>query len=210
MWGAHVLTMLPDFNRMRKQSGAEVDLRSIEHRSDKSFSEPKSFQQSDTKRDRKACQGHRDPSSDLDHQFFRLWIEQPSWSPILLTKKGWITVKGSSQKKVPLTLRTIESYYRRYIVIGKRFGKLTNYLMVDIDIHSPYHPDNGGFQSIVIALERIGLCRFLIVRSSTSGGLHLYFPLPTAVNAWRLAATAHSVLTAHGVTIAGGQCELFP
>ncbi|MGB3298509.1 MAG: hypothetical protein WBA76_09595, partial [Phormidesmis sp.] len=101
-------------------------------------------------------------------------------------------------------------YYRRGYIIGKRFGQLTRYLMIDIDIHSAFHPDNGGFQPILAVMESLGLCRYLIVRSSTSGGIHLYFPLLEPVNAWQLASTAHSALTASGIPIAGGQCELFP
>jgi hypothetical protein len=150
------------------------------------------------------------PERDYTHLFFQLWLAHPSWSPILLTANGWITVKSSGKKQVPLTLKTLESYYRRGHIIGKRFGQLTHYLMLDIDINSPYHPDHGGFRSILMTMERLGLCRYLIVRSSTSGGLHLYFPLPNPVNSWQLAYTAHSALTADGIQIAGGICELFP
>ena len=152
------------------------------------------------------------PEPDVAARFFDLWLAQPSWSPILLTENGWITVKskGNSKKQVPLTFGILESYYRRGYIIGKRFGQLTRYLMIDIDIHSAFHPDNGGFHPILAVMERLGLCRYLIVRSSTSGGIHLYFPLLEPVNAWQLAATAHNALTASGITIAGGQCELFP
>ena len=142
--------------------------------------------------------------------FYDLWLAQPSWSPILLTKNGWITVKGSGDKQIPLTFRTLDSYYRRGHIIGKRFSKLTNYLMIDIDINSSFHPDNGGFHIILVTMERLGLCRYLIVRSSASGGIHLYFPLPEPVNSWQLAYTTHSALTANGIHIIGGQCELFP
>lgn len=152
------------------------------------------------------------PEPDVATRFFDLWLAQPSWSPIILTQNGWITVKskGNSKKQVPLTFNTLESYYRRSYIIGKRFGQLTGYLMIDIDIQSAFHPDSVGFQSILAVMENLGLCRYLIVRSSTSGGIHLYFPLSQPVNAWQLAATAHSALAASGITIAGGQCELFP
>ncbi len=151
------------------------------------------------------------PEQNVAARFFDLWLAQPSWSPIILTQRGWITVKSQgNSKQVPLNFKTLESYYRRGHIIGKRFGQLTRYLMIDIDIHSAFHPDHGGFQLILAVMERLGLCRYLIVRSSTSGGIHLYFPLPKPVNAWQLAATAHSALTASGIRIAGGQCELFP
>ena len=147
---------------------------------------------------------------DYTTSFFQLWLEQPSWSPIVRTKNGWVTVKGNGTKKVPLTLGSLQSYYKRNLIIGKRFGRLTNYLMLDIDVHSPYHPNQNGLDSVLAAMEAIGLVRYLIVRSSASGGLHIYFPLAEAVNAWALACAAYRALSAHNVVIAGGQCELFP
>ena len=152
------------------------------------------------------------PEQDDTAGFFDLWLAQPSWSPIILTQRGWQTVVNSSSgKKVPLTLGSIKSHYRRAVaILGKRFGKLTNYLMIDVDINSPFHPRNMGLKPIFSAMESIGLCRYLVVRSSDSGGLHIYFPLAQPVNAWQLAATVHHALTASGITIAGGQCELFP
>ena len=146
-------------------------------------------------------------------RFFDLWLAQPSWSPILLTQqRGWQTVNNSaSGKQVPLNLGMVESYYRRDVaILGKRFGKLTNYLMVDVDVNSPFHPRNGGLKPILDAMEAIGLCRYLIVRSSLSGGLHIYFPLAEPVSSLGLASTAHAALTARGVKIVSGQCELFP
>ena len=206
--------MLPDFSGLRQQSCDRADLRSLEHLSDNGFGQTQSSQQSFQKCDGEAFQGNRTldliPKRDLDQAFYQLWLAHPSWSPILLTPNGWKTAKGSGKKKVPLTFGTIESYYRRGVVLGKRFGQLTNYLMIDIDINSPFHPRSGGIQAILSAMERIGLCRYLIVRSSASGGLHLYFPLPEPVNAWALASTAHSALTNDGIRVTGGQCELFP
>ena len=142
--------------------------------------------------------------------FYKLWTALPSWSPIIKKANGWITVVNSSGKKVPLVLGTVESHYRRDIILGKRFGQLTNYLLIDIDIHSPHHPRNQGIQSILTVMEHIGLVRYLIVRSSDSEGIHVYFPLPDPVSSWQLAYTAYSALTANGIAIAGGQCELFP
>ncbi|NJM99509.1 MAG: hypothetical protein HC800_22320 [Phormidesmis sp. RL_2_1] len=142
--------------------------------------------------------------------FFQLWLEQPSWSPIIKKADGWITIVNNSGKKVPLVLGTVESHYRRDIILGKRFGKLTNYLMIDIDINSPFHPRNGGIEQILAAMESLGLCRYLLIRSSVSEGIHIYFPLAEPVSAWGIACVAYAALTAAGVTIAGGTCELFP
>jgi len=142
--------------------------------------------------------------------FYELWTALPSWSPIIQKSDGWITIVNSSGKKVPLVPGTVESYYRRHIILGKRFGKLTNYLMIDIDINSPFHPRNGGIEQILAAMESIGLCRYLLIRSSASEGIHIYFSLAEPVSVWALACAAHAALTAAGVTITGGTCELFP
>ena len=150
------------------------------------------------------------PKPNDTTRFYQLWVAQPSWSPILKKKDGWITVVNRLGKKVPLVLGTIKSHYQRGHILGKRFGKLTNYLMIDVDISSPFHPRNGGIQPILDAMESIGLCRYLLIRSSTSGGLHIYFPLAEPVGSWALARAAHAALTAAGVTVAAGICELFP
>ena len=199
--------MLPDFHGLLRQSGNSEDLRSLKPRSDESFSTSKSFQQFNKNRDRGS---DRPPFGGVDHTFFHLWLAQPSWSPIILTEHGWQTVKNNSGKKVPLTLGSIASNFRRNIVIGKRFGKLTNYLMLDVDAGSLYHPKRKGLARILDTLEDLGLCRYLPIQSSDSGGLHLYFPLPTPVNAWALSRTVHAALSRAGVGIKNGQCELFP
>ena len=196
---------------MRQHSGNTDDLFSVENRSNKLFNPSKKTKQPSLKCDRStSSEKDRVAFNDVDQGFFRLWLEQPSWSPIMLDQHGWKTAINHTGKKVPLNLRTIESYYRRHIVLGKRFGKFTNYLLIDIDTGSPYHPNNGSIKPILAAMESLGLCRYILIRSSTSEGLHIYFPLNESVSAWGLACLAHAALTAHGVTVASGQCELFP
>lgn len=150
------------------------------------------------------------PEPDDTALFYQLWLAQPSWSPIIKKDDGWITIVNGSGKKVPLVLGTVESHYRRGIILGKRFSKLTNYLLIDVDINSPFHPRNGGIGPILAAMESLGLCRYLLIRSSGSEGLHIYFPLAEPVSSWGIARAAHTALTTAGVKIAGGICELFP
>ncbi|MEO1182401.1 MAG: hypothetical protein AAFX51_16480, partial [Cyanobacteria bacterium J06636_28] len=195
--------MVPDFHGLRKQSCDRSSSRSLKPSDRKGFVNLKSSQQF-TK------QSVSKPSGEADHDFFALWTTCPSWSPILKKKDGWITIVNPSGKKVPLVLGSIESHYRRDYVIGKRFGKLTNYLMIDVDRGSPFHPRNGGIEPILEAMESLGLCRFLLIRSSVSDGLHIYFPLAEPVSAWGMACAAHAALTTAGVRVAGGICELFP
>ncbi|PZO13478.1 MAG: hypothetical protein DCF25_16005 [Leptolyngbya foveolarum] len=206
--------MLPDFRELCKQPHNSNDLRSSEHRSDKASSDPQSSDKFSDERDRAAHQGHSTScigfEGDLNHAFFQLWLDQPSWSPIYKTDDGWLTVKSKSGKQVPLTLQAIESAYRLIKTIGKRFGRLTNYLMVDVDIGSRYHPENGSLRPILAALEKLGLTRYILIRSSNSGGLHIYFPLAEPASSWAIACAAQAALTNAGVDVTGGQCELFP
>ena len=195
--------MLPDFSPLRKQQRDRSSSRSSNPSESKGFDNSKSSQQFNK-------QNASNLSDKPDNNFFALWLAQPSWSPIVKKPDGWITIVNPSGKKVPLVLGTIESYYRRNIPLGKRFGKLTNYLMIDVDTTSPFHPRNGGLQPILDAMESLGLCRYLLIRSSSSQGLHIYFPLAEPVSSWGLACAAHAALTAAGVTVAAGICELFP
>ena len=199
--------MVPDFDRLRKQSCDRISPRSVKATPHKGFTPKIIFQQFDTK---PAHPPTHTASSEPDHRFFQLWLDQPSWSPIIKKADGWMTIVNPSGKKVPLVLGTVESHYRRDIILGKRFGKLTNYLMIDIDINSPFHPRNGGIEKILAAMESLGLCRYLLIRSSDSEGIHIYFPLAEPVSAWGIACATHTALTAAGVAIAGGTCELFP
>ena len=195
--------MLPDFSQLRKQPRDRTSSRSLTPSDRKGFDNLKSSQQF-TK------QSVSKPFGEVDHDFFALWTTCPSWSPILKKKDGWITIVNPSGKKVPLVLGSTESHYRRDYIIGKRFGKLTNYLMIDVDRGSPFHPRNGGIGPITEAMESLGLCRFLLIRSSGADGLHIYFPLAVPVSAWGIACAAHAALTTAGVRVAGGICELFP
>lgn len=94
-------------------------------------------------------------------------------------------------------------------IIGVRFGNQTRYAMVDIDLGSDYHNTNG-LRSIQEALELIGLVRSVLVRSSWSGGWHLYYPLPEHVSSFSLACLLKHTLEAQGIAVKAGQCELFP
>ena len=191
--------MLHDNQDQRQQSNGEDSLNSSNHSAPKGFGPQKSL-------DKVAKPAQ---ASDPDLPFYELWLAQPSWSPIVLTSKGWRTSKNGA-KKVPLNLGTIKSYYRRGKVLGKRHSRRTNYLMLDVDTKSPFHPHNGGLKPILDAMESIGLCRFIIVRSSDSEGIHIYFPLSEPVSSYALACTAHAALTKAKVKVIGGTCELFP
>ena len=97
-------------------------------------------------------------------------------------------------------------------LIGVGFGKLTKYILIDIDWLSKYHPtyDIDQFRAITNALEKIGLTRYLVIRSSNSGGIHIYLPLPKQVSTFQLAASVRVTLTDAGFDIKNGHLEIFP
>ena len=94
-------------------------------------------------------------------------------------------------------------------IIGVRFGNQTAYAMVDIDVGSDYH-NADGLKAIQEALEMSGLVRSVLVRSSWSGGWHLYYPLPELVSSFSLACSLKHTLEAQGIAVKAGQCEIFP
>lgn len=145
-------------------------------------------------------------------EFLNIWLSQKSWAPIILTHPhGWQTLKNPKGKAIPLATNHLHRAYDQHgDIVGKRFGRFTNYLMIDIDRGSQYHPVSDGPGVILEAMEGIGLVEHIKVRSSASQGIHLYFPLEQAIKTWELAKRAHAALKQSSVAIANGTCELFP
>ena len=95
------------------------------------------------------------------------------------------------------------------VLIGVRFGHQTTYGLLDIDIGSSYcNPQS--IAEIRIALETIGITRTLLIRSSRSGGLHLYFPFEQPVSTFGLAVVISECLKAQGFDLKNGTLEIFP
>lgn len=94
-------------------------------------------------------------------------------------------------------------------IVGVRFGKSTRYCMIDIDKGSP-HNSPEGIKAITYALETIGITRTIIIRSSWSGGHHIYCPLPQAVPTFGLAVALEQNFLAHGLAVSPGTLETFP
>lgn len=97
-------------------------------------------------------------------------------------------------------------------LFGVRFGKTTNYCLLDIDIESPYHPrrDRLAIARILAALEPLGLVSGVFCTSSDSGGIHLYFPFEEAQSSWELAIVIATLLENAGIWLKPGHLELFP
>jgi hypothetical protein len=114
-----------------------------------------------------------------------------------------------TERRHPLSDRLLHQGAYLY---GVRFGKTTQYCLLDIDAGSIYHPstDSLAVSRLLEALETLDLIQPIICTSSASNGLHLYFPLSQAVSTWTLAIALSTVLSNAGFHLRAGQLELFP
>lgn len=133
------------------------------------------------------------------------------WQPIVSgneSKPNWQTLTT-----YPLRPRVLWRLWQDAAqLVGVRFDDSTRYGLIDIDINSPYHPRQNAdaLATIRAALETIGIYRVILLRSSWSGGLHLYLPLPEAVPTFGFASALKQCLEAQGLALAPGQLEVFP
>lgn len=134
------------------------------------------------------------------HRFDYLWAEHP----LPGNKPDWQT-----ESRHPLSDRLLE---QKSYLYGVRFGRQTCYIMIDIDMGSAYHPrrDYLAFERLLGTLEPLGLVRPVICTSSTSGGLHIYFPLQQPYPAWELAVVVKALVERDGFRLAPGLLETFP
>jgi hypothetical protein len=124
------------------------------------------------------------------------------------SKPEWKT-----ETRYPITGRQLYDYWADPdTLIGVRFDSQTEYAMLDIDKGSPYHPHNNHekFKTVLQALEEIGLVRPLIVQSSHSEGLHIYYPLWQEVPSFGIACAIKASLQKNNCEIAAGVIESFP
>jgi hypothetical protein len=129
------------------------------------------------------------------------------WSTAKFKKKDGTKVPGKLTENIIL-----DAIKKGSEAVGKRFGQYTRYLMLDIDRSSPYHPWELGtrFQELLGACEELGLVRPVLVRSSASGGLHVYFPMSEPIKTWSSAKKLSDLLAAHKFKVQDGWLELFP
>ncbi|MGB6015957.1 MAG: hypothetical protein WBG32_14595, partial [Nodosilinea sp.] len=130
----------------------------------------------------------------------------------------WASIEGANDSSTNTRWRTVRKYplkprtlFERYLdpgqLVGVRFGNDTRYGLLDIDAGSPYLDQ---LPTIAAALETIGIVRWVPIRSSSSGGLHLYLPLPEDVPTFALACALQQAMTSQGLAIKQGQLEIFP
>ncbi|MBW4444272.1 MAG: hypothetical protein KME10_24205 [Plectolyngbya sp. WJT66-NPBG17] len=133
----------------------------------------------------------------------------------------WQTLVGINESdpqwetitKYPLRPRVLWQWWKDSTkLVGVRFGNQTLYGLIDIDLLSRYHPaqDPKALSTIRLALETIGIYRTVLIRSSFSGGLHLYIPLPYTVPTFGLASALKQCLESQGFSLDPGQLEIYP
>jgi hypothetical protein len=113
----------------------------------------------------------------------------------------------------PLEPRNLWGIYQNEaILLGLSFGSETNYLVLDLDFKGKNHPEKDIklYNGILEAMEGIGLCRPVEVRSSSSKGMHIYYFLPWDVNSFTLATAVKRALNKAGYQLRDGHLEIFP
>ena len=97
-------------------------------------------------------------------------------------------------------------------IIGLRFGTETTHGLYDIDwgsIHDPREQEES-LRLLKAQLELYGIFCFILIQSSHSQGLHLYFFLDRPVNTFRLACVMNKAAAEAKLKIKRGQLETFP
>ena len=118
-----------------------------------------------------------------------------------------------TNRKYPLTKgEFLKLYTDELSLLGVSFGDTTRYVMLDIDIDSPYHPNNDpqAYARLLLVLESIGLVYPVPIRSSHSGGIHIYYFFPRPVSTFRIAALIRVTLINAKFSIKNGHLEIFP
>ena len=132
----------------------------------------------------------------------------------------WMSLEGDTEDATAPNWRTIRNYPLRprtlwakwqdpAALAGVRFGKETEYALIDIDKTSKFL-NLLGIEAIRDALATIGIVRTIAIRSSWSGGIHIYCPLPEKVATFDLACAIKYALAAQDIHIEAGQIEAFP
>ena len=114
-----------------------------------------------------------------------------------------------SENRYPLSDRQL---LKGEYLYGVRFERETQYCLLDIDRHSPYHPNQSPLvlSRLFEALEPLGITDYVNCTSSDSQGLHIYLPLSKAFNSWKLSKAISVALENAGFKLKPGQLELFP
>lgn len=156
------------------------------------------------------------PSGPKPQSSFEQWIRaahSSEWFEVIERHEGtgWCSIKK------PYTIEgLVRRFFEQVCAMGLRQEKLVRYSLADIDHKgdstSKYWHEFAK-SSELIELERrakqIG-CRVSFIRSSHSGGLHVFVSFPEAIQAWLAHWLMKWLLEASGMAVKAGQAEVFP
>jgi hypothetical protein len=129
-------------------------------------------------------------------------------------RPDWMTIQYNGKDTKIQATELDRLYASDKEAVGVRFGPLTSYLMLDIDILSKCHPniDRSEWNRLLKTLETIGLLNPIKILSSDSGGRHIYFWFNNGeqLDTFKVAQLLWSVCHANGFELKQGNIEIFP
>jgi hypothetical protein len=94
-------------------------------------------------------------------------------------------------------------------LLGARAGKHSQFAVIDIDAGSKYH-NKKQLEKLLKALDRSGLTRSTLFRSSDSEGWHLYLFFDEPINSAELHRYLVALLKLNDFVVSKGTLEVFP
>jgi hypothetical protein len=125
----------------------------------------------------------------------------------------WRTVINKNNKPIKITATKLDDLWDEPSkAVGVRFDQTTKYLMIDIDIRSLCHPDinKAEWDRLLAVMRDNGLKHPIIMRSSDSGGYHIYYWFGEEVGTYKLAELLWSICHKNKFLIKDGNLEIFP
>jgi hypothetical protein len=176
-------------------------------KADKSMTVPVSISYQDDSHSKRLL-----PQSQLGQHFTKYFHHGWGFIEASVPEEGQ-PVQWRTETRYPLEPRNLWGIYQNETtILGLSFGSETNYLLLDLDFKGKNHPDKNPerYKGIIEAMEGIGLCRPVEVRSSDSQGIHIYYFLPWQVNSFTLATAVKRALNKAGYQLRDGHLEIFP
>ncbi len=153
------------------------------------------------------------PKDPIGVKFCQIFTHTWNFIQAKLDSLGYLARSWTTETRYPISPRNLWNKFKDPTqIVGLRFGSSTNYLVIDIDRGSIYHPKRSlkKYKGILHALEDVGLVRYIVIQSSHSEGIHIYFFLPEKVPTFKLALAVQNALEDNGYYVKKGQLEIFP
>ena len=110
-------------------------------------------------------------------------------------------------EKKPITRKDVENHLNERYWVGVR-RKNTPYFILDIDVHSEEAAAtrNSRVEKVISCFDE----KPLMIQSSSSGGVHMYYFLDKSYSVEKVQEVVKRVLGTNGVDLAYGKIELYP